>query len=133
MKRSNAIIRADRTIKRAGYCELEIVVRSNDLEGIRYTSDDGDVASAVTEIIELMKVDIKRQQSATQALKDRLSNFKIELSGGELSGGKRVFGLYHLSGETRLRSYDFAVALLWFLFRPSTQVWPVQYPPHPIA
>jgi hypothetical protein len=68
-------------------------MNQNDLEGIRYTSDDGEVASAVTEIIELMKVDIKRQQSATQELKDRLSNFKIELSGGELSGGKRVFGL----------------------------------------
>lgn len=66
---------------------------NSDLEGIRYTSDDGEVASAVTEIIELMKVDIKRQQSATQELKDRISNFKIELAGGELSSGKRVFGL----------------------------------------
>jgi len=66
---------------------------NNDLEGIKYTSDDGEVACAVTEIIELMKVDIKRQQGATQELKDRISNFKIELSGGELSTGKRVFGL----------------------------------------
>ncbi|WP_223513754.1 alpha-xenorhabdolysin family binary toxin subunit A [Pseudomonas sp. GL-B-19] len=66
---------------------------NNDLEGIRYTSDDSEVASAVTEIIELMKVDIKRQQGATKELKDRLSNFKIELSGGELVSGKRVFGL----------------------------------------
>ncbi|MGW8466919.1 alpha-xenorhabdolysin family binary toxin subunit A [Pseudomonas sp. CLCA07] len=66
---------------------------NNELEGIRYTSDDGEVASAVTEIIELMKVDIKRQQGATKELKDRLSNFKIELSGGELASGKRVFGL----------------------------------------
>lgn len=66
---------------------------NNDLEGIRYTSDDGEVASAVAEIIELMKIDIKRQQGATKELKDRLSNFKIELSGGELASGKRVFGL----------------------------------------
>ena len=64
-----------------------------DLEGIRYTSDDGEVASAVAEIIELMKVDIKRQQGATKELKVRLTNFKIELSGGELASGKRVFGL----------------------------------------
>lgn len=65
----------------------------NDLAGITYTSDDGEVASAVTEIIKLMKVDIQRQQGATRELKDRISNFKIELSGGDLSSGKRVFGL----------------------------------------
>jgi chromosome segregation ATPase len=65
----------------------------NDLAGITYTSDDGEVASAVTEIIKLMKVDIQRQQGATRELKDRISNFKIELSGGDLSTGKRVFGL----------------------------------------
>lgn len=66
---------------------------SNDLAGITYTSDDGEVASAVAEIIKLMKVDIQRQQGATKELKDRISNFKIELSGGDLSNGKRVFGL----------------------------------------
>jgi hypothetical protein len=65
----------------------------NDLAGITYTSDDGEVASAVSEIITLMKVDIQRQQGATRELKDRISNFKIELSGGDLSSGKRVFGL----------------------------------------
>lgn len=65
----------------------------NDLAGIQYTADDGEVASAVTEIIKLMRVDIQRQQGATQELKDRISNFKIELSGGDLSNGKRVFGL----------------------------------------
>lgn len=66
---------------------------NTDLEGLKYTSDDGEVATSVTEIIELMKVDIKRQQSATKELKDRISNFKIELAGGELSTGKRAFGL----------------------------------------
>lgn len=65
----------------------------NDLAGITYTSDDGEVASAVTEIIKLMKTDVRRQQGATRELKDRISNFKIELSGGDLSSGKRVFGL----------------------------------------
>ncbi|PTT31569.1 alpha-xenorhabdolysin family binary toxin subunit A [Pseudomonas sp. HMWF021] len=65
----------------------------NDLAGITYTSDDGEVASAVSEIITLMKADIQRQQGATRELKDRISNFKIELSGGDLSSGKRVFGL----------------------------------------
>ncbi|EUB84641.1 alpha-xenorhabdolysin family binary toxin subunit A [Pseudomonas sp. GM30] len=65
----------------------------NDLAGITYTSDDGEVASAVTEIIKLMKTDVQRQQGATRELKDRISNFKIELSGGDLSSGKRVFGL----------------------------------------
>ncbi|MFJ5254086.1 alpha-xenorhabdolysin family binary toxin subunit A [Pseudomonas sp. NPDC088414] len=65
----------------------------NDLAGITYTSDDGEVASAVTEIIKLMKIDVQRQQGATRELKDRISNFKIELSGGDLSSGKRVFGL----------------------------------------
>ncbi|MFJ4192584.1 alpha-xenorhabdolysin family binary toxin subunit A [Pseudomonas sp. NPDC089534] len=65
----------------------------NDLAGIKYTSDDGEVATAVTEIIRLMKVDIQRQQAATGELKARISNFKIELAGGDLSNGKRVFGL----------------------------------------
>ena len=65
----------------------------NDLAGIRYTSDDGEVASAVTDIIKLMRVDIQRQQGATRELKERISNFKIELAGGDLSSGKRVFGL----------------------------------------
>lgn len=65
----------------------------NDLQGIRYTSDDGEVASAVSEIIKLMRVDIERQQGSTKELKDRISNFKIELTGGDLANGKRVFGL----------------------------------------
>lgn len=64
-----------------------------ELEGIKYTSEDGEIASAVGEIIKLMKVDINAQQTATRELKDSISKFKIELSGGELSTGERVDGL----------------------------------------
>ncbi len=64
-----------------------------ELEGMKYTSDDYRSAFAVGDIIQLMAFDIAMAQWFTLQIKDRITDFKVELAGGELSDGTRVTGL----------------------------------------
>jgi hypothetical protein len=66
---------------------------STELSGIKYTSDDGEIAVAVSEIIASMRGDILKQQSTTQLLVEKLTAFRTGLVGEE---GKPDSGLQPL-------------------------------------
>ncbi|WP_240051957.1 alpha-xenorhabdolysin family binary toxin subunit A [Pseudomonas arsenicoxydans] len=64
-----------------------------ELEGMKYTTDDDRSAFAIGDIIQLMAYDIAMAHWFTQQVKDRITDFKVELAGGELSDGNQSIGL----------------------------------------
>ncbi|HHL2500486.1 TPA: pore-forming cytotoxin subunit YaxA [Yersinia enterocolitica] len=68
-------------------------ITDQQLENITYESADHEVASALKDILDEMKVDINRHQATTANVRKKVSNYRITLTGGELSSGKKVNGL----------------------------------------
>ncbi|MDX7987454.1 XaxA [Xenorhabdus sp. 12] len=73
------------------------------LAEITYTNDDKEVSVALGDMLESMKNVITKQQEKTQKVKTAVSDFKLELIGGELSNGKIVQGLQpQVNGKKKL-------------------------------
>ncbi|ELY5260182.1 pore-forming cytotoxin subunit YaxA [Yersinia enterocolitica] len=68
-------------------------ITDQQLENITYESADHEVASALKDILDEMKVDINRHQATTANVRKKVSDYRITLTGGELSSGEKVNGL----------------------------------------
>ncbi|HDL8052793.1 TPA: pore-forming cytotoxin subunit YaxA [Yersinia enterocolitica] len=68
-------------------------ITDQQLENITYESADHEVASALKDILDEMKVDINRHQATTANVRKKVSDYRITLTGGELSSGDKVNGL----------------------------------------
>ncbi|HEN3610883.1 TPA: pore-forming cytotoxin subunit YaxA [Yersinia enterocolitica] len=68
-------------------------ITDQQLENITYESADHEVASALKDILDEMKVDINRHQVTTANVRKKVSDYRITLTGGELSSGDKVNGL----------------------------------------
>ncbi|EKN3837153.1 alpha-xenorhabdolysin family binary toxin subunit A, partial [Yersinia enterocolitica] len=63
------------------------------LEQITYESADYEIATALKDILDEMKADISRHQKTTESVKSKIHDYRITLTGGELSSGAKVNGL----------------------------------------
>lgn len=63
------------------------------IENLSYSDVDGTIARDVGKILAGMKEDVKRYRDRTASVKQRISDFKTELTGGSLSSGVNVPGL----------------------------------------
>ncbi|HDL8431900.1 XaxA [Yersinia enterocolitica] len=68
-------------------------ITDKQLENITYESADHEVASALKDILDDMKGDINRHQTTTENVRKKVSDYRITLTGGELSSGDKVNGL----------------------------------------
>ena len=68
-------------------------ITDQQLKNITYESADHEVALALKDILDEMKVDINRHQATTANVRKKVSDYRITLTGGELSSGDRVNGL----------------------------------------
>ncbi|HDL7822654.1 TPA: pore-forming cytotoxin subunit YaxA [Yersinia enterocolitica] len=68
-------------------------ITDKQLENITYESADHEVASALKDILDDMKGDINRHQTTTENVRKKVSDYRITLTGGELSSGAKVNGL----------------------------------------
>ncbi|MHA3353378.1 pore-forming cytotoxin subunit YaxA [Yersinia enterocolitica] len=68
-------------------------ITEQQLGNIIYESADHEVALALKDILDEMKVDINRHQATTANVRKKVSDYRITLTGGELSSGDKVNGL----------------------------------------
>lgn len=68
-------------------------ITDQQLKNITYESADHEVALALKDILDEMKVDINRHQATTANVRKKVSDYRITLTGGELSSGDKVNGL----------------------------------------
>ncbi|NDK98949.1 alpha-xenorhabdolysin family binary toxin subunit A [Photorhabdus bodei] len=68
-------------------------ISERQLAQITYTHEDREVSSALEEILDTMKNDIKKQRDKTEKVKTEVSDFKLKLIGGRLSNGSIALGL----------------------------------------
>lgn len=68
-------------------------ITDKQLEDITYESADHEIATALKDILDDMKTDINRHQKTTENIRQKVSNYRITLTGGELSSGNKVNGL----------------------------------------
>ncbi|EKN3957447.1 pore-forming cytotoxin subunit YaxA [Yersinia enterocolitica] len=68
-------------------------ITDQQLKNITYESADHEVALALKDILDEMEVDINRHQATTANVRKKVSDYRITLTGGELSSGDKVNGL----------------------------------------
>lgn len=68
-------------------------ITDKQLEDITYESADHEIATALKDILDDMKKDINRHQKTTENIRQKVSNYRITLTGGELSSGNKLNGL----------------------------------------
>ncbi|HGN1705546.1 TPA: alpha-xenorhabdolysin family binary toxin subunit A [Providencia rettgeri] len=68
-------------------------ITDSDLDEIKYQNDDQQIATELISILNLIKLDIKRQSIKTIEIKNVISDFRVHITGGYLSNFQHVESL----------------------------------------
>ncbi|MBO1929367.1 hypothetical protein J4731_15690 [Providencia rettgeri] len=68
-------------------------INESELDEIFYQSDDQQIATELTNILQLIKDDIKEQSIKTSNIKNIISDFRVHITGGYLSNYQHVESL----------------------------------------
>ncbi|MDB6368467.1 alpha-xenorhabdolysin family binary toxin subunit A [Photorhabdus bodei] len=88
-------------------------ISERQLAQITYTHEDREVSSALEEILDTIKNDIKKQREKTEKVKTEVSDFKLKLIGGRLSNGSIALGLQPQVENKRklMKDYKMSVSI----------------------